>query len=67
MLWREVWPMEEKLRFIAAVLADEKSMTAPCWGIRGETQDRLQMACPLSAAGWRLGGTFARAHRTPWR
>src|ERR1700722_11557688 len=43
MPWREVCPMDEKLRFMAAVLAEEESMTELCarFGISRKTGYKL--------------------------
>ena len=54
MPWREICPMDEKLRFVAAVLAAEQSMTELCasFGIRPR-EDRIQVVDALYAAGTR--------------
>jgi len=67
MPWREICPMDEKLRFVAAVWAGERSMTELCvsFGISRKT-------------GYKWLGRYARQgpaglhdlprapHRVPW-
>jgi len=67
MPWREVWPMEEKLRFIAAVLADEESMTALCEEFEVSRKTGYKWLARYRAAG--AGGLAERSRapgRTPW-
>ena len=62
MPWREVCPMDEKMGFMAAVLADDDSMTALCeeFGISRKTG--IQVAQALSGAGCGgASGAFACA------
>ena len=62
MPWRQICPMDEKLRFVAAVLAVEQSIAASvsprCFGIAASASDSLPS---VLGEGW--GGGRARKRR----
>jgi len=67
MPWREICPMEEKTRFIAAVLAAEESMTVLCaeFGISRKTGYKWLMRYHERGPG----GLYALSRapqRVPW-
>ncbi len=67
MPWREVCPMEERTRFIAALLADEESMTVLCeeFGISRKTGYKWRRRyLTLGAVG--LGERCSAPWRVPW-
>ena len=67
MPWREICPMDEKLRFVAAVLAGERSMTELCasFGISRKTGYKwLARYARQGPAG--LHDLPRAPHRVPW-
>jgi putative transposase len=67
MPWREVWPMEEKLRFVAAVLDDECSMTELCESFGVSRKTGYKWLARYREYGPEGLYELSRApHRVPW-
>jgi putative transposase len=68
MPWREVCPMDEKVRFVAAVLAEEHSMTELCasFGVSGKTGYKWLARYARRGPAEGLHELSRAPHRVPW-
>jgi putative transposase len=67
MPWREVCPMDEKLRFVAAVLSDEQSVTELCASFRISRKTGYKWLTRYQEQGPEGLQDQSRApHRVPW-
>jgi transposase-like protein len=67
MPWREICPMDERLRFVAAVLAGDQSMTELCasFGVSRKTGYKWRARCARQGPEG-LHDLSPAPHRVPW-